>query len=369
MKFNARHFKFDTSPQRIKKSIMDEYDLIKEKKQKDDYDKMFIQMVRAKMKTTKMKLVGTHIPSGIQRAWVIDSAEYDTAKYIEMLVETVKLERMQKNRDYKREAKVFDGANYETQGGVFIKENSINALTKFLKTSDPTLPKKPKKANVNYIGIELEFNNDVEGQNTASIGKALKEAGLGKYVCVGTDVSCGFEVRVLLPDNDFIEPLTKITSVITNLGFHVDDRCGLHVHLDMRNRDVKKSYANLFKSMNLLKKFVNKKRLGNRFCVENGQSTYDDHNTLCAQTDRDTARRYSINTMSYSLYKTIEIRMHQGTLKPEILIPWIQLLLKIVNHEGILEKKVTTVGAARRHFKLEPDLAKDLLARIEAKGA
>lgn len=369
MKFNSEHFKFETTPQRLKKSIMDEYETVKEKKKKDDYDKMFMEMVKAKMKTTKMKLIGTHVPSGIQKAWVIDSDQYEAVKYIELLIETIKLERMQQKRNYKRVSKTFDGANYETQGGVFLKGGAINALAKFLKTTDPHHSKKPKKANVNYIGIELEFNANVPKQDTYTIGQALKDAGLGRYVHVGTDASCGFEVRVLVQDDNYIEPLKRITKVIKDLGFQVNETCGLHIHLDMRNRDVKKAYANLFKSMNLLKKFVNKSRIGNRFCVENTMETFDLHNATFTQTDRDTARRHSINTMSYETYKTIEIRMHQGSLDPDVILPWIKLLLKIVDYNGILEKKITTIGSARRHLKLEPELAKDLLARIEQTGA
>lgn len=360
MKLNLKHFDFKTEPQQIKKEILEEFERIKNQPTKNEYDNMFLKTVREKMKTTRLKLTSTHLSTNIKKSWVIESEDFDKNKYAEQVVELIKFHRMTTNRQMNKEIKNFDGASYETIAGVFLKKDMIRDVARRITVNDPFQAKKPRNKKSNYIGIELEFNNNIIGHNVDTIAKALQDAGLGRYVHVGTDSSCGFEVRVLLDDNNFVEPLTKICTVLRGIGFSTDIRCGGHVHLDMRNRDVKKCYANLFKVQQVLRNLLPKDRKYNRFCLKNNSDSFDKH----------MAGRYSaINTDSYSKYKTLEIRMHQGTLDEKKLISWIKLLLKIVNYDGILEKPIKSLNKAQAPLKIEPELYGELRNRILSRGA
>jgi hypothetical protein len=378
LRFNLKLFKFESTPQKLKQVILDEYEAAKAKKKKDDFDKMFIQTVKQKMKQVRMKMVVTHIPSSVKKSWVIETeeAEIDKTKYMAEVLDLVRITRESKKKEIKKVAKRFDGANYETIGGVFLKPNLINHIGTMCTTNDPFVAKSPKKNKAHYIGVELEFN-PVSGQNTKTIGAALKAAGLARYVHVGEDGSCGgmaangsrlrgFEVRVLLEESNFMENLVKVCNVLKGIGFKTDATCGTHIHLDMRNRDVKRSYANLFQAQLLLRKFLTYDRKHNIYCVKNEYSSYDEHTANA--TGRE-SRRCGINTLSYQTYKTLEIRMHQGTLDPDKLAPFIKLLLKIVNFEGNLVKTVHTLKQAKEVLKVEEPLFKDLSLRLKTRGA
>src|SRR5438445_741336 len=142
------------------------------------------------------------------------------------VLELVRITRESKKREIKRSLKKFDGASYETIGGVFIKPNLIKEIGTRCTTNDPFVAKSPRKPRANYIGVELEFN-PIPNQSTTTIATALKNAGLARYVHVGEDGSCGgvgtglrgFEVRVLLEETNFIETLGKVCQVIKGLGF------------------------------------------------------------------------------------------------------------------------------------------------------
>lgn len=362
MKFNKAHFNFETVSQRLKKEILAEYTACKAKTKKTEHDKLFIEMVQKKIDEIKFKLVGTHIPSGVKKSWMISQKEGDYESYMKSLVDAVRMSREEAKKQLSIKNKMFEGSPYETVGGVMRRPNLVNEIGKKMTINDPFKAKNPRKNKVNYIGVELEFNANVPNENVDSIARALTAAGLSRYVCVGTDSSCGFEVRVLLEDTNFEETLTKIIEVLKGKGFTTDRRCGTHVHLDMRNRDVKKCYKNLFSSQMFLRKFISKDRKKNTYCRKNVTATFDDEVML--------GDRYrGINVHSHRKYKTLEIRMHQGTLDAAKLISWIKLLVKVVNYEGELVTKVMTLKQASEKLKLEEGLFKDLEARLLSRGA
>lgn len=361
-KYNQAHFKFETIPQRLKKEILDEYNSLKTKKKKTDNDKMFITMVRSKMKAAKMKLVCTHLPTLVKKSWILDSTEFDSNTYMKNLIEVVRSTRDTQKKQLQTVEKAFDGAPYVTCGGVMMASNQINQIGKLTTVNDPMKPKSPRKPKSDYIGVELEFNSNLNNYGQIEIAKLLADAGLSRYVCVGADGSCGWEVRVLLEESNWIEPLTKITQILKDKGFTTDQRCGTHVHFDMRNRDVKKCFKNLYSNQLFLRKFINKDRKKNSFCRKNEIDNFD-------EASKSNDRYRGINANSYKKYKTIEIRMHQGTLDSSKLIPWIKLLLKIVNFNGELNKKVLTLKQANQNYQLEPDLMQELQARLINRGA
>jgi Putative amidoligase enzyme len=360
MKINYKHFKFTWKSRRFKQVVWDKYLSLKKKEKLTEYDKHWIKEFRTQLKTEQLKLSCTHVPSGISSSWTIKKTGINEllikkAHFTQMLSK-VRYERA-KTREIVVKRKVFDGAEYATNGGVFDKPGIIPTLSEKLNSNNPLATKKPRQNNKNYIGIELEFNAISNGPGKNDIAQKLKNAGLAKFVDVTTDGSCGWEVRVLVLEDNFIEPLTNIMNVLTGMGFSCNDACGTHVHLDMRSRDVNVAYANLFKAQKFLRKFLTKKRKRNSFCKINTGETFE------AQKTQDD-RYYGINVQSFDRHKTLEVRMHQGTLNPKELIPWIELLTRVVNYKTVLDSSVNTMRQAKMSFKIEADLAKSLELKL-----
>ncbi len=360
MKYNSKHFKFRIKSRVFKSTVWAKYYELKKKAALTDQDKYWIKQFRSQINTNQFKLIGTHIPTNTTSEWVIkkDLSKEKIPKkhYLDALISAVSAKRVSQ-KTINSTAKTYEGASYITVGGVFTKPASIAPLAHFLTTNDPMACKKPKHANKNYIGIELEFNKILNGPKAIEIGAKLKLAGLAKYVDVGEDGSCGWEVRVLLLESEFELILNKILAVLTGMGFTTNAQCGTHVHLDMRSRDVKVAYANLFNTQAFLRKFLARGRKSNEYCKKNKAKTFDDQ---LAVNDR----RYAINTQAYREHRTLEIRMHQGTLISKELVPWIHLLLKIVNHTAPVVDSVSTLKQAKKQFDLDPELSQDLQERI-----
>lgn len=359
MKYNSRHFKFKIKSRRFKLAVWKKYYDLKKKKKLSEFDKFWMRQLRAQLKTNQFKLVGIHTPTKIETEWTIkkdlSKEKLDKKSYLNKLVMKVQ----EKRKSLKKQmivSKAFEGATYHTVGGVFEAGGTINPLGQFLTTNNPMAPKKPRHKNKNYIGIELEFNQ-LAGVSQATIAKKLKDAGLARYVDVTTDGSCGWEVRVLLLEEEFEPILCKILDVLNGMGFQTDDRCGTHVHFDMRNRDVKVVYSNLFKTQKFLRKFITRHRKYNTFCKINKAETFDKQLSLGD-------RYHSINVEAYNRHRTIEVRMHQGTLKATELVPWINFLLRVMNYTGPVQKPVNTLKQAKKQFDIDEKLEQNLEERI-----
>lgn len=355
MKLLTKQFKFLIKSRRFTPEVWVKYFKRKKAEKPSDDDKFYLRQVRAASKLWEREITVTHIPTKVSINTVVTGPTFNRRDLMNKVLLKVKESRAS-NRKFKSEVKQFDGANYQIIGGVFDKPNLINEVGRRTTINDPYSHKIPRHKNKNYIGVELEFNT-AAGIDQAAIAAALKNAGLARYVNVTTDGSCGWEVRVLLAEDSYVDTLSQIMKVIKDLGHLTDARCGTHVHFDMRNRDVKLVYENLFKTQKFLRKFVTKTRKKNRFCQMNKADTFDKQLSIGD-------RYFSLNVQSYSRHKTLEVRMHQGTLNSNELLPWIKLLLKIVNYRDVLPEKVNTLRQARKQFEIEEELSKTLEQRI-----
>ncbi len=361
MRFNPLHFKFETKFRRFKESVWKKYYSLHRKKKLSDYDKFWMRSFRADLKNKRFKLMGHHLPTNTKIEWVIQKdltkEKLNKKEHVSALMAKVKEKRVN-TREPKKTSKSFDGAGYHTIGGVFERPNTIIPLGERLTSNNPLATKTPRHKNKNYIGIELEFNT-LPGSSRAKIADALKAAGLARYVDVTEDGSCGWEVRVLLLEDDFASNLTKICNVLAGMGFKTNEKCGTHVHFDMRNRDVSVVYENLFKTQKFLRKFVTRNRKYNSFCKMNKATTFDKQLSL-----HD--RYYSINAQSYERHETLEVRMHQGTLVASELIPWINFLTKIVSYKKVVDKSINTLKQAKAQFDIDEKLTGHLEERLLA---
>lgn len=350
MRFND--FTFTCYPVRPTKTSWQRYYDAIAKKTKTTYEKAWLKQVRSQIKASAYMVEVKHGPTGWSEEYAVtvinrNDLRNKMAAKIREIRET--------HRELKLEEKEFGGAKYVTTGGVFSETQTINKVAKHPGWNDPLRDKRPAGRIVNYIGVEVEFNSINNGPRTDAIAGKLKELNLGKYVTVTTDPSCGYEVRCLLPEKNFLDPLAKILKAIKDMGFPCDERCGTHVHLDMRNRDIAQVYKNMFYTQTFLRKFLTKTRKKNKYCLRNTKAEYD---------PKERVRYMGINVQSYKKHKTLEIRMHHGTLDINELGPWIDLLLKIVNFNGAINKRVLTLKQAKGIFNIEEPLTDVLSKRL-----
>lgn len=133
------------------------------------------------------------------------------------------------------------------------------------------------------------------------------------------------EVRIIAQQTKLIGILKKVYSVLEKCDFKINKSCGLHVHLDMRNRNASKSYTNLFHSLGLLFK-LNPTRRRNFYCKRN---KYDQlHNEQYFSRYK---RYRAINTLSLDRHQTLEVRLGEATTDVNRVINFAKLLVKIVD--------------------------------------
>lgn len=216
--------------------------------------------------------------------------------------------------------------------------------------NDMTL--KPKsKDKKNYVGIEIEcFTNHTSEELT----ELILENDLEKCVQFTDDGSIepefgeATEFRILLPEKNIGSKLKKLSKLFKRGRFGINDSCGLHIHLDMRYRDVDACYNKLLKMQDILFGMVEKERWNNDYCVPASEST---------KFNRYTA----INRTSYNKHKTIEIRLHQATLNMKLIEKWIKLLIKMLGSAAPnkIESKADVLKWAKGKKSIKTYVAKN----------
>lgn len=222
--------------------------------------------------------------------------------------------------------------------------------------------KKPKNKG-KHIGVELEC---LSKNDWRTISEGLIDAGLEKYCQVTSDGSIDtdwehgvdVEVCVIARQHSIVKIIKKVCRVLKNYECIVNDSCGLHVHIDMRNRSVKNSYKRLVNAQSILEKKVKPHRIKGEYSERNqcddmnlvlsydgfGDARYykldgelkakykhmeDKFQT--AEEDQQIGRYLAINPESYDEHETIECRLHEGTLDSRKIGSWINLLVDIAD--------------------------------------
>jgi hypothetical protein len=160
------------------------------------------------------------------------------------------------------------------------------------------------------VGIEIEcFGPSVEKH-------------LPFWAREGTDGSVNYEGRRpdwsgreyrLLVKRSELEP--RLYRVCQLLGQHAVNRsCGLHVHVDMRGKTENDALAlakHVDRWLYALREYVPMSRRENSYC-QFGVSRHD--------------RYRAVNLVALQKYKTLEIRLHSGTVSYEKIISWVRLV-------------------------------------------
>jgi hypothetical protein len=221
---------------------------------------------------------------------------------------------------------------------------------------------KPKTKD-KYLGLEIEcFGNISAGR----LHYLVYELDLEKYVQIGFDGSVdnpysgylddevsddygddsllvpdeGYELRVLIKERELSKVLKQLDVLFKRAKLKVDDSCGLHVHFDMRNRNYDACYEKLVKFQTAMYPLVDSSRHYNDYCNANEPGNPHHKN-----------QKYrAINGGAYAQHKTIEVRLHHGTMDVKRIESWIKLVLCAINAPAVPEIKTKKDLLTWKHF-------------------
>lgn len=126
----------------------------------------------------------------------------------------------------------------------------------------------------------------------------------------------GIEVTILFNTAYGFEPLHRLCKALLKARCYVNKTCGLHVHLDARNlkqKQVKLIGKSLGHALPVLKWLVPESRHDNQYC------------RLAVSALRG-ERYYAVNLTAFRVHKTIEVRLHSGSINADKIIQWFTLL-------------------------------------------
>lgn len=145
-------------------------------------------------------------------------------------------------------------------------------------------------------------------------------------------VPCGcnsHEFRVLTKEKDLGKNLVKVGNFLKLIEAKVNKTCGLHVHLDMRTRNPIDCAQKLFNIQPIMMKAVAKSRLRNSYC-----KPVKDMVKVIMNGFHDDGGKYSaINIGSYEDLKTIEVRIHEGSVDSDEIYNWCKFLIESLDKD------------------------------------
>lgn len=221
----------------------------------------------------------------------------------------------------------------------------------------------------NYLGIEVEF---ISKYSVRDFSILLAEANLSHKINIGTDgsIECddiadddedyldedaewyGLEARILVKEKELTKTLNAFQKVLKRADAWTNKTCGLHVHIDMRNRDGIKCADKLFESEGILFSIVPGYRKGNTYCRPSNGYILGVKNTVKMEQIRFWQKYTAINLQPLTRQKTIEIRLHEGTTNMQRVDYWCKFLLGIINSETpVTEKNYLKVGSIPKKVK------------------
>lgn len=217
---------------------------------------------------------------------------------------------------------------------------------------------KSPKDNQKYIGIELEFYSRV---SEFELGQYIIHAGISEFVNLGSDGSVhpprgynAYEMRILTTEKNLNKTVAAVCSILNHVDSGVNKTCGMHVHLDMRGRNKEKAFYNLVNSQSLLYSLNPSSRRNNSYCRPTPSTDFEAYEN----------QRDGINKHAFSEHRTIEVRIHAGTLDKHKITNWVKLLIKIVDHDQ-LSVKHSTLAAFSKEYKLSSTLIHYIKERLE----
>lgn len=153
--------------------------------------------------------------------------------------------------------------------------------------------------------------------------------------------------------------IRRVLSIWREIGGAVNASCGFHVHIDafgFTRDELKRLVLVWAKIEPVIFYLVSKSRRHNSFCCWLRKNSGAAANIIDPFISRIEMNRYhALNLDAVNHYKTVEFRIHQGTMNPDKVINWVIFCLKLV-------QKVKE-GLKHYHFSEEPSI-EEVLDRL-----
>lgn len=263
--------------------------------------------------------------------------------------------------------------NQRSNHSIHLVPGEIMRLKAENKIRDVFTEKEPKTSE-NHVGIEIEF---ISKMDRFELAKLLADKDVQGNVTLKTDASLRreddypytHELCVLVPESQVDDVMRKVTDALDIAGCKVNRRCGLHVHLDMRNRNKHTVFRNLVKSQRILFDMNPVSRLkgdelpdGNRDTAWSKLMTYNDFDEAVRSIGGD--RYFGINPLSMERHETIEVRLHSGSTNFTKITNWVKILVAIANHKRMFNVAVTKPEMFCKRFNLDDEMLSYIKERI-----
>jgi len=190
----------------------------------------------------------------------------------------------------------------------------------------------------NRVGSPLCFGIELE---TASCPKHTELRGKTQFGVKEDGSINGLEfISPILSGNAGLNEIRSFCRLAKKQGFTVDDDCGFHLHIDMRQMSwsQRRSIAYAYRlTYTLWKHLVSDSRWNNTYCES---PSYSSRQIASASSftafERNRSRYEFLNLRAYSSHKTYEIRGYQGTLNATEICNWVKVNLRFV--EAVKDK-------------------------------
>lgn len=217
----------------------------------------------------------------------------------------------------------------------------------------------------NYVGVEIELICKVDRE---TLQKALIAARLAGNVYIKDDMSIQrevdreytHEITIISKQPNINDVINRVCAVLNSkeIGSYVNDSCGIHVHIDMRNRNYPVCFKNFVNSLPVLVAMVPANRLASKYCLQNISNDYK-----YSKGNSSLDRRQAINPVSYGSLHTLEIRMHSGSTNATKINHWINILTAIAEHTVDVDK-ITMPEDMQRIFGVDSKTVEYIVRRI-----
>lgn len=251
------------------------------------------------------------------------------------------------------------------------------------------------------FGVELEglirnreqLNRKLQENNIRSILTGYSHAMQNRTWKVGDDGSVrrnntetDYESMELTSPKLFgcegFNEIKKALSTWREIGGAVNSFCGFHVHIDAWNYsrdDIKRLSLVWAKIEPVVYYLVSKSRRNNSYCIWLRKSPETVSRIVDPFNERIDINRYrALNLDAFNRYKTVEFRIHQGTMNVDKVINWVIFCLKLMQKvkEGLkhtsfsdsltIEEVLDRIGIVKNSIPIIRNCREFLIARYYA---
>lgn len=266
-----------------------------------------------------------------------------------------------------KEPKKFYLPTLKGGGNVFTEPGSMLKLLTGPGYEQRIYKAKKPYDKANYVGVEIEL---ICKASRERLQQAFIDARLAGNVYLKDDQSIQretegdqtHEITIISKQPYINDVINRVCAVLNSkdIGSYVNDSCGIHVHIDMRNREYPVCFKNFVNSLPVLIAMVPSGRLQSKYCVPNISDDFQ-----YSKGNQQLDRRQAINPLSYGSHRTVEIRMHSGSTNATKINNWVNILVAIAESKTGVTDPVTTPEDMQRLFGLDSKTVEYIIKRID----